>query len=423
MIDKDAFRRGFMNRRIMPLAPLGYGLLVLVAIWLIAYAMVSREHQETVREIEHNNDQLVRAYEEHVRRSLHSVEEQMLLIKAEYERAGVSPAIATILERAVSNPLIVQILLLNPKGEIITSIMPGTPGATFNDRSYFQEHVAADSQRTFISEPIVGRITNKKSTYLSRRLNAKDGGFAGTVVMAVDSSYFSDFYQAMGLKPGQTVRMVGLEGIVRASSQSDEIGQRMHNSDLFELYFPEKKQGNYFTSGHRFGIPRYFSYRTMPDFPLIVQVGLAAEPALAEYRNRRNFYWGAAIVSSVLVLLLSGLSLLNALQQRQKDERWKLVVEGVNDGVWDWDARTDRIFFSDRCKEILGHSPDEISDTREEWVARCHPDDLARVLKSIEDHKMGHSPHYNETQRLRCKDGSYKWVRSRGKVLLTNPEM
>ena len=406
-----------MNRRIMPLAPLGYGLLVLVAIWLMAYAMVSREYQQTVREIEQNNNQLVRAYEEHVRRSLHSVEEQMMLIKAEYERAGVTAAITTILERAASNPLIVQILLLNSKGEIITSILPGTSGATFNDRSYFQAHIAADSQRTFISEPIVGRITNKKSTYFSRRLNTKAGSFAGTVVMAVDSSYFTDFYLTMGLKPGQIVRMVGLEGIVRASSNPDEIGQMMWNSDLFELYLREKKQGSYFTTGHRFGIPRYFSYRTMPDFPLIVQVGLAAQPALAEYRTRRNFYWGAAIVSSFLVILLSSLSLLNALQQRQKDERWRLVVEGVNDGVWDWDARTDRIFFSDRCKEILGHNPDESGDTREEWIARCHPDDLDRVQQAIEAHKNGRSPHYNEIHRLRCKDGSYKWVRSRGKVL------
>ena len=391
---------------------------ILLAIWLITYGMVSREYQETVRDIEQNNDQLVRAYEEHVRSSLHAVEDQMMLIKEEYERAGVTPAIATIIRRAAANPVILQILVLNQAGEIVTSVIRGKPGVNYSDRSFYVAHVVADTQATFISEPLIGRNTNKRSVYLSRRLTARDGNFAGVVVMAVESAYFSNYYQAMGLKSGQSLRLVGTDSIVRASSQSAEIGQTMRNSDLFDVHFPINKVASYYTTGYRFGTPRFFSYRTMPDYPLIVQIGIAAPVALAEYHTRRTFYLGAAIVSSILVLLLTGFSLLHAIRQRQKDERWKLVVEGVNDGVWDWDARTDRIYYSDRCKEILGYRPEEIGDTREEWVSRCHPDDLARVQQAMEDHKSGRSPHYNETQRLRCKDGSYKWVRSRGKVLL-----
>jgi PAS domain S-box-containing protein len=393
---------------------------ILLAIWLITYGMVSREYQETVREIEQNNDQLVRAYEEHVRGSLHTVEEQMLLIKEEYERAGVTPAVATIIRRAAPNPLILQILILNQAGEIVTSVMPGTPGATFSDRSYFRAHIAADTHSTFISEPIVGRNTNKNAILLSRRINSRDGSFAGVVVMAVESAYFSNYYQSMGFQPGQALRIVGYDGIVRASwfENDSEVGSHLRQTDFWNKHLKENAIGRFLSSGKHYGTPRFFSYRTMPDYPLVVQVGIAEQTALAEYHTRRTFYLGAAIVSSILVLLLAGFSLLHAIRQRQKDERWKLVVEGVNDGVWDWDARTDRIYYSDRCKEIVGFKPDEIGDTREEWVSRCHPDDLARVQQAIEDHKSGRSPHYNETQRLRCKDGSYKWVRSRGKVLL-----
>ena len=164
---------------------------LLLAFWLFAYVMASREYQETVRNIEQNNDQLVRAYEEHVRRSLHAVEEQMLLIKAEYERAGVSPAVRTMIRRATANPLITQILVLNPAGEIITSVVPGKPGVNYRDRSFFATHIATDTQATFISEPLNGRNTNKISVYLSRRLNAVGGSFAGVVAIAVESAYFS----------------------------------------------------------------------------------------------------------------------------------------------------------------------------------------------------------------------------------------
>lgn len=397
-----------------------YCISLLLVIWLITYGMVSREYQETVREIEQNNDQLVRSYEEHVRSSLHAVEEQMMLIKEEYERAGVTPAIATIIRRAAPNPLILQILILNQAGEIVTSVMPGAPGATFSDRSYFRVHIAADTHSTFISEPIVGRNTNKNAILLSRRINARDGGFAGVVVMAVESAYFSNYYQSMGFQPGQSLRIVGYDGIVRASwfQNDSEVGSHLRQTDFWNKHLKENAIGRFLSSGKLYGTPRFFSYRTMPDYPLVVQVGIAAPIALAEYHTRRTFYLGAAIVSSILVLLLTGFSLLHAIRQRQKDERWQLVVEGVNDGVWDWDARTDRIYYSDRCKEIVGFKSEEIGDTREEWVSRCHPDDLDRVQQSIEDHKAGRSPHYNETQRLRCKDGSYKWVRSRGKVLL-----
>ncbi|MBP8036791.1 MAG: PAS domain-containing protein [Negativicutes bacterium] len=393
---------------------------LLLAFWLFAYVMASREYQETVRNIEQNNDQLVRAYEEHVRRSLHAVEEQMLLIKAEYERAGVSPAVRTMIRRATANPLITQILVLNPAGEIITSVVPGKPGVNYRDRSFFATHIATDTQATFISEPLNGRNTNKISVYLSRRLNAVGGSFAGVVAIAVESAYFSGYYHTMGFQPGQSLRIVGLDGIIRASwfDGHSEVGVDLRQTDFWNKYCKQNACGNFLARDKVFGTPRFVSYRTMPDYPLVVQVGIVADTALAEYRTRRNLYIGAALVCSILTILLTGLSLINAIWQRRKDERWKLVVEGVNDGIWDWDARTGRVYSSDRFKEILGFKQGEIGDSRDEWVSRCHPGDLDRVLQAIDAHKAGLTPHYNEIHRFRCKDGAYKWVRSRGKVML-----
>ena len=273
-------------------------LLLLLAFWLFAYVMASREYQETVNDIEQNNDQLVRAYEEHVRRSLHAVEEQMMLVKEEYERAGLTPAIETIIRRAASNPLVVQILVLNPAGEIVTSVIPGKPGISFSDRSYFKTHIAADTQSTFISEPIVGRITNKKSIFLSRRLTAPDGRFSGVVVMAVESAYFSNYYQSMGFQPGQSLRIIGLDGLIRASwfESDSEVGSNIRQTIFWNKYRKDNANGKVLSSGRAFGTPRFYSFRTMPDYPLIVQVGIAAETALAGYRTERNLYVGAALV-------------------------------------------------------------------------------------------------------------------------------
>ena len=398
---------------------LGYGFLLLIFVWGGVFGLLRHDYTQAVEEIERTNDQLTRSFEEHVRRSIHAVDEQLQLLKTEYERDGVTPAITAFFQRAIQNPMLLQASLIDASGNHITSLRPSSPGLNFADRSFFKAQVAADTSQLFISEPLVGRISKLSSVFISRRLNAPDGSFYGVAVVAVDPNYFSRFYQDMGLNPGQFVRVVGLDGIVRASWNltAAEIGQQMKQSDLFEKQLPVSPTGHFYTSGRRFGVPRYVSYRSMTDYPLIVQVGYDAEPALAEYRERRELYLVAATAASGIILLFIGLAVANARRQRRDDERWRLVVEGVNDGIWDWDARTNRLFYADRCKEILGHQPEEIGDSREEWVSRCHPEDLHRVLQAIEEHKQGRTPFYNETQRLRCKDGSYKWVRSRGKVI------
>ena len=80
-------------------SPLGYGISLLLALWLAVATMVHLDYKQAVDEIEHNNEQLVRAFEAHVRSSFMVVDQQLLLIRAEYERAGITPAIRTILDQ------------------------------------------------------------------------------------------------------------------------------------------------------------------------------------------------------------------------------------------------------------------------------------------------------------------------------------
>lgn len=102
---------------------------------------------------------------------------------------------------------------------------------------------------------------------------------------------------------------------------------------------------------------------------------------------------------------------------REAEERWKFALEGAGDGVWDWDAQTNRIYYSPQWKKMLGYSEDEIGDTIEEWSSRVHPEDIERVWSEIKRHLKGETPIYLCEHRVRCKDGSYKWILDRGKVM------
>ncbi len=99
------------------------------------------------------------------------------------------------------------------------------------------------------------------------------------------------------------------------------------------------------------------------------------------------------------------------------EERWQLALEGVNDGVFDWDPRNNAIFYSARWKEMLGHSDQDLPNEINEWESRVHPEDFPSVQASLRRHLDGHTDHYVSEYRIRCKDGAYKWVMAKAKAV------
>ena len=102
---------------------------------------------------------------------------------------------------------------------------------------------------------------------------------------------------------------------------------------------------------------------------------------------------------------------------KESEARWQMALKGANDGIWDWNAKTNEVFFSQRWKEMLGFAEEEISNTLQEWSKRVHPEDLGWVTQTIEDHFTGKTPFYISEHRVLCKDGSYKWILNRGQAL------
>jgi diguanylate cyclase (GGDEF)-like protein/PAS domain S-box-containing protein len=99
---------------------------------------------------------------------------------------------------------------------------------------------------------------------------------------------------------------------------------------------------------------------------------------------------------------------------RESQERYALAARGANDGIWDWDLKASKIYYSPRWIAVLGHEGDEIGDRIEEWLDRVHPDDAARLESEILAHREGITEHFHSEHRLRHKDGTFRWVLTRG---------
>jgi len=99
---------------------------------------------------------------------------------------------------------------------------------------------------------------------------------------------------------------------------------------------------------------------------------------------------------------------------RESEERYALAVLGANDGLWDWNLKADRFYYSPRWKSMLGYTEKEIGNGPNEWFSRIHPEDIERVRTDLASHLEQKTPHYENEHRMLHKDGSYHWMLSRG---------
>lgn len=100
------------------------------------------------------------------------------------------------------------------------------------------------------------------------------------------------------------------------------------------------------------------------------------------------------------------------------EERLRLATDYSNTGLWDWDLRTNEVYFSSIWKRQIGYAEDEIPNHFEEWQSRVHPDDLAEALAKVKAYVAKPWPNFENEFRFRHKEGSYRWILAKASVLL-----
>ncbi|MBU5592477.1 EAL domain-containing protein [Clostridium sp. MSJ-4] len=102
------------------------------------------------------------------------------------------------------------------------------------------------------------------------------------------------------------------------------------------------------------------------------------------------------------------------------EERYKLVLEGANDAIWELDFSDDSFFISSKWEVISENTILDIDDLNEAISRYVHPEDIETVIKELQDHITGNSDnkeYYQSEFRIKTKYGKYKWVNSRGKII------
>jgi PAS domain S-box-containing protein len=126
----------------------------------------------------------------------------------------------------------------------------------------------------------------------------------------------------------------------------------------------------------------------------------------------------------IAVSMITGLAFATSIRERKRSEealrraetRLKQAVTVGNIGLWDWDLKTNEVFYSDQLKNQLGVSTEEPWDHYEEWESRLHPEDREAAVQRVQNYLRGQNEEYTSSFRLRHNDGSYRWILSRGEM-------
>ncbi|MBI5423074.1 MAG: PAS domain S-box protein [Opitutae bacterium] len=163
-----------------------------------------------------------------------------------------------------------------------------------------------------------------------------------------------------------------------------------------------------------------------------LRLGDGARGALAIYAEESGFFTRevALLVEQLATDLAHGLDVIAVRQRSERqaaalvesEQRWQFALEGAGDGVWDWNVATGDAFFSPQLARMFGYAPEEFRGRYEEWQQHVHPDDLPRTRARLVDCLCGRTAVLHAEHRVRCRDGSYRWVLSRGKVVERTPE-
>lgn len=102
---------------------------------------------------------------------------------------------------------------------------------------------------------------------------------------------------------------------------------------------------------------------------------------------------------------------------RKSEALWKLALDSAGDGVWDWNLATGEEYVSPRIQAMYGYADGELMPRADELDALTHPDDRAQMQADRQAHFEGRTPVYRNEHRIRCKDGHWQWVLSRGMVI------
>ena len=347
------------------------GALMIALVWLSLYFYWSGERNHAERAAVQNASNLARVFEEHLSRSLRHVDGALTVLRRIYERAPGRFDFKDwgYIGEVLGSPAM-QLVIVGADGIVrMRSVGSAVPPVDISDREHFRTLKSAEDDPLTISAPVLGRATGKMSVHLSRRLRNPDGSFAGIITASLDPSYFGHLYGSVDIGGDGYIRVIGLDGVVRAADgrTPDAIGMNLRGAELFDRFRTAPTGWYYNDNAKSDGIRRLAAYRAVKNYPLIVVVGIAAHEIFATPLAKQRAYTTIAGRLTLLILLVVGFSAWGRMKLEKtsaalhtQNLRFDAALNNMSHGLCMFDASGQLVVCNERYLQTYGLSPDVV---------------------------------------------------------------
>lgn len=283
---------------------IGLAVFVLSTLWLgIAYEL-DEEHATVRAFTQRNLTNLSRAFAEHTAKTLDGADQAVRFTRNEYLDKGAAIDLSSYLGlKGIVGPEYHLVSIIGPDGYVSHSTQP-FQRVDLRDREHFRVHTQSARDQLFVSKPVLGRVSQRWSSQLTRRITLADGRFGGVVVLSLSPEYLTRFYADVDLGPRGAIALVGQDGVVRASASQDESPdlRSIEGSPLFRAAMAQR-EGTLVARSPIDGIERHWAFRRLDPHGLIVFSGMGSTDVMAAYDElRRN----ALVAGSLATLIVLG---------------------------------------------------------------------------------------------------------------------
>lgn len=390
---KSATTLGRLRRNIIILGVV-FGLIVVGG----SVATVLRTRARAIDQAERNAQNLVTALQEHATGAFQAVDVALADVVFDAEKFGLEQAAhgaAWRRELASKDEILPQarnIALLDAQGRVVAESIETTDGrANFSDRPYFLFHRDHPSKALHIGLPVRSVRTGNWIIPVSRRIDRPDGSFGGVAVAILEPGYFNEIYRALDLGAGGTVWIFDDErGLLVREPAMPELYAKGYTAKTVGKALDEAPSGTFIAPSPVDGVTRIVSYRSVPEVPIIVAIGIRLDVALANWRSDTRLR--TAVVAGILALvgaLTYALVRNISAAQRTHEAQARLyeAIEGMSEPVVLYDAEERFVLCNSRHREVftetahLNRPGAKYEDILRYWVEHGHvrlPDGIDR---------------------------------------------
>ncbi|MCW5615212.1 MAG: diguanylate cyclase [Rhodocyclaceae bacterium] len=316
--------------------------------------------------------------------------------------------------------LVYQLFHVGPDGRAAYSSLGPTPPNYLGDRDYYRLLAAtrADEDPLVISNPVLGRLSNKWSVQVARAVY-RDGRFAGLVSLAVSPEKWTDTLRHFKIGERDVLALVNSDGglVLRTAGLGEAYGRKVPPDRPF--LSSTDAAGAYDTRGFGDGIERHYAWQRLST-GLIVVAGMSVDEALAEGRRVRHLVLAGAAAGTLGFLAaisgifhLIGRSAGAARRIEENEARQRAILSTIGDGLAIVSPKGEHLFHNDAYREQFGgpgaHQTHVIVDAAGETLdaARMPGFVAARSGTSIDNLTLG----------VRLPDGRLRWLIAQARPL------